>query len=111
MLAQDTQPNRLSIARFKLLELLKQSQDIRTALIVFSQRAYIVSPLTKDSQTISATVPLLSPKLMPATGNNPATGLDQALKLFEQAKTGQGQVILITDSAGQKKRHCCEKLS
>ncbi|WP_196215127.1 vWA domain-containing protein [Piscirickettsia salmonis] len=103
MLAQDTQPNRLSIARFKLLELLKQSQDIRTALIVFSQRAYIVSPLTKDSQTISATVPLLSPKLMPATGNNPAAGLDQALKLFEQAKTDQGQVILITDSAGQKK--------
>lgn len=97
----DLQPSRIMRTRYKLLDLLRASPDIRTALVVFAEKAYVVSPLTHDVSTIENIVPILSPDLMPTSANNPAAGLSLGLKLIDRAHANQhASIWLFTDSAG-----------
>lgn len=98
MLAQDLKPSRIARARYKIMDILKGYPEGQTGMAVFSSEAYTVSPLTNDTRTIAAMVPVLSPKIMPAIGINMGTGLKKAEKLLQQANAKTGTIILITDS-------------
>lgn len=97
MLATDLPPNRLTRAKQKLQDLLNLRQEGNTALIVFSGDAHVVTPLTDDTNTISANIPALDPYLMPVIGARPDRAVAEAIKLFEQAGARQGRLILLTD--------------
>jgi len=98
MKADDISPDRLTRARFKLLDLLDRSAGRQTGLIAFAERPYVISPLTDDATTIAAFVPSLDPDVIPVQGNRPDLALDKANSLFDQAGIEEGHVILITDA-------------
>ena len=54
MSATDVEPNRVTRARYALDDLLGAARDARVALIVFSDEAYVVTPLTQDVATVRA---------------------------------------------------------
>jgi Ca-activated chloride channel family protein len=97
MQAEDVKPDRLSQARFKLLDLLNTRKAGQTGLVVFAGDAFAVSPLTDDIENISEQVKNLTPEIMPVAGSRLAPAIQQALDLFKQSGVGQGQILLMTD--------------
>ncbi len=98
MRLDDVKPDRLSRAKFKLEDFLKQSEDIQIALIAFSERPYVISPLTDDISTVTAFIPSLDPEIMPVQGSRVDLAIEQAVELLEQATAKNGAIVLITDS-------------
>lgn len=99
MYARDMTPNRLDAARFKLLDLLKTRQDGQTGMVVFAGDAFVVSPLTDDTDTIAAQVKNLSPEIMPVQGSYPDLGIAKAQEILQQGAQGRGHILLMTDGA------------
>lgn len=97
--AADVQPNRISRARFKLLDMLKRSREGQSALVAFSGDAFTVTPLTDDTETIASLVPTLVPDLMPSQGSRLDKGLAVAGEVLTQAGALRADVIVLTDGA------------
>lgn len=95
--AADITPSRLSRARFKIADILRQRKDGQTALIAYAGDAFTVSPLTNDTDTIENQLPALTTDIMPVDGNNVGKALAKAESLFKQAGLQRGQILLITD--------------
>jgi Ca-activated chloride channel family protein len=99
MAAPDLKPSRLVRARFKVADILEQTADGQTGLVVFAGDAFVVSPITQDADTISNLLSVLEPGLMPVQGSRVDLGLAKAAELLAQANISQAAVILITDGA------------
>ena len=97
--AADIKPSRLTIARYKIADILKQRKDGQTALLVYSDEAFTVTPLTDDTNTIDSQLTALTTDIMPSQGNNTALVLEKSAELFKQAGLQNGQILLVTDSA------------
>lgn len=97
MLAQDVKPDRLTLARLKVIDLLRSRVDGDSALIVYAADAFRVAPLTDDSAVIEALVPTLHPDIMPEAGSRPEAAIELALSLFDGASLDRGDIVLITD--------------
>ncbi|MBD08781.1 MAG: hypothetical protein CMD70_08680 [Gammaproteobacteria bacterium] len=97
--AGDLQPTRLARAKLKLLSLLERRASGQTGLIVFSSHAFTVSPLTADTETITALVSSLTSDIMPSRGSYPEAGVNRAIQIMRQTGISQGEVLLMTDSA------------
>lgn len=96
--ARDIKPSRLKRAVQKLQDILEQSADGQTALIVFSAVPYVVSPLTDDVETIRSMLPSLSTDIVPVQGSTTSLALRKGLELLEQSNSRGGSVWLLTDS-------------
>jgi Ca-activated chloride channel family protein len=99
MLAQDLRPDRLTRARFRLADLLSETQEGQTGLVAYAGDAYVVSPLTTDTHTIANLLPALRPDVMPVGGSRADLALGMAVTLLERAGFSRGQVLLVSDSA------------
>ncbi|WP_105901729.1 vWA domain-containing protein [Vibrio gangliei] len=97
MYATDLAPNRLSQARYKVLDLLPKLQEGTTGLVAYSGDGYMISPLTNDSNTLASLIPNLSPNIMPTQGSDAAAGVKKAIDMLTQAGHQQGDIILIAD--------------
>ncbi len=97
MRATDLAPNRATRARYAIDDLLSAARDTRVGLVVFSDEAYTVTPLTDDIATVRNLLPPLSPDIMPSPGDNLAPALDKAGELLKQGGAKDGQVIVLTD--------------
>lgn len=97
MNASDLRPSRLTRARLKLLDILEQRKSGQTALIVYADSAFTVTPLTDDVDTIANLVPALETSMMPTQGSQSSDALKLAAELLQQAGVAQGHVLLITD--------------
>ncbi|MDE1463400.1 VWA domain-containing protein [Spartinivicinus poritis] len=95
--ADDLKPNRLTRAKRKLRDLLKQRQEGLTGLVAYAGEAYTIAPLTDDGQTIANLVKALSPEIMPVTGSRADRGISQALELLNNSEAGSGDILLMTD--------------
>lgn len=93
----DIKPSRISRARFKIADILKQRKDGQTALLVYAGDAFIVTPLTEDSETIDSQLSALTTKIMPSQGSNTVAALEKAVELLKQAGLQSGEILLITD--------------
>ncbi|MBT8449791.1 MAG: VWA domain-containing protein, partial [Gammaproteobacteria bacterium] len=85
MLSEDVAPSRLDRAKFKINDLLQQTNEGSIALIVYAGDAFVISPLTTDSRTIATLIPPLSPTLMPVFGSQPVTAFKLADELFKNS--------------------------
>ncbi len=94
--ATDIAPNRLTRARFKLLDLLQGLQEGQTGLVVFTEQPFVVSPLTQDTQTLIDTVSTLSPTIMPVQGYRLNTALLEAKKVLQKAGEKNGHLVVFT---------------
>lgn len=97
MYAEDEKPDRLSLERFKLLDILNARKEGQTGLVVFAGDAFVVSPLTDDTATISEQVKNLTPDVMPAPGSLLTPAIKRAVALFKQAGVPKGNILLLTD--------------
>ncbi|GAB6140286.1 VWA domain-containing protein [Methylosoma difficile] len=101
--AADITPSRLIRARYKIADLLKLRKDGQTALIAYAGDAFVVTPLTTDSETIANQLPALTTEIMPSPGSNSQQALAKAVDLFKQAGLPKGQIILVTDGVEPEK--------
>lgn len=97
MLAEDLRPSRLVRAKYKLLDFLNAREDGLNALIAYGGEAYIVSPLTDDTETIANLMPAMDPTLMPLRGSNIEMAVEKALKILEDAGLEKGEILAVTD--------------
>lgn len=98
MNARDTKPSRLERVRQKLQDILKESADSQTALVIYAAAPYVVSPLTDDVETIRSMLPSLSTDVVPAQGSVTSAALKEGLELLSQSGSRHGSLWLLTDS-------------
>ena len=99
MLAEDLKPNRLTRARYALADILAENLEGQTGLVAFAGDAYVVSPLTSDTNTIANLLPALEPEVLPVSGSRADRALSLAAALLVRAGFSQGEILLVTDSA------------
>lgn len=104
MLATDVEPDRLTVAKRKIRDILKAREGALTALVVYAGDAHVVTPLTDDRNTIEGMLDVLEPVIMPATGNRTDLGIQHGLELLEQGAPGNGRILLIADEVGERYR-------
>lgn len=97
MYATDLAPNRLTQARYKVMDLLPALKEGTTGLVAYSADGYMISPLTNDTNTLASLIPNLSPDIMPTRGSNAAAGVKKAIDMLTQAGHQQGDIILVAD--------------
>ena len=97
MLATDIKPNRITLARLKMADLLDQRTDGESALIVYAGDAHRVAPLTDDPDTIKAILPTLEPAIMPQQGSQTEAAVALALSLLADNEYSRGDILLLTD--------------
>ncbi|MBX2848640.1 MAG: VWA domain-containing protein, partial [Acidiferrobacterales bacterium] len=102
MLADDVTPNRLTLAKYKLIDILRQQADGQVALIAYAGDAHTVSPLTDDPRTIEALLPALHPNIMPVNGSNTEAAVELAQNLLRDARVSSGDILLITDGVSPR---------
>lgn len=98
MNATDVKPSRLARLRQKLNDVLDQTADSQTALVVYSAVPYVVSPLTDDVQTIRSMLPSINTDIVPAQGSNTSLALQKSLELLQGSDSKSGSIWLFTDS-------------
>jgi Ca-activated chloride channel homolog len=84
-------------ARFKILDYLNRQKEGLTGLVVYTDEAHIISPLTEDNHTVANFVPVLDPTIMPTVNDDTEVGLREAEKLLKQTGISRGNIVLITD--------------
>ncbi|MEP3165153.1 MAG: VWA domain-containing protein, partial [Marinobacter sp.] len=104
MLATDVEPDRLTVAKRKIRDILRAREGALTALVVYAGDAHVVTPLTDDRNTIEGMLDVLEPVIMPATGNRTDLGIQRGLELLEQGAPGKGRMLLIADEVGERYR-------
>ncbi len=97
MNATDIKPSRLQRAHFKIEDLLGRLPDSQVALLVYAGDAFVVTPLTEDTTTILAQLPVMQPEIMPSPGSRADRALKQANEMLAQAGVRGGSVLLISD--------------
>jgi Ca-activated chloride channel family protein len=96
----DLKPSRLARARYKVEDILERSKEGQTGLVAFAGDAFVVSPLTDDARTVQSLLQALDTRIMPVQGSRADLGLQAAAKLLRQAGLGKGEILLVTDDAG-----------
>lgn len=97
MTSADLAPDRLTRARFKVEDILRLAGEGQTALVVFAGDAFSVTPLTRDLNTLSAQLRVLTPDILPVQGSRVDLGLHRAGELLQQAGLREGEVLLLAD--------------
>ncbi len=111
MLAEDLKPNRLTQARYKLADILDAAQEGQTGLVAFAGDAFVVAPLTNDTNTISNMLPALRPDIIPVQGSRPDRGLEMAAGLLTRAGLSRGEILLIADGGNRAAADVARKLA
>ena len=95
--ANDVNPSRLDRAKFKLYDMLGKIGGDQAALILFDNESYVASPLSEDLSVIANIIPTLEMNVMPGNGESAlGKGIDEAVRLLDNAKLGNGRIILLT---------------
>jgi Ca-activated chloride channel family protein len=110
MLATDVQPNRLTLAKRKVRDILAARQGSLTALVVYAADAHSVTPLSDDSATTESMLAVLDPLMMPAAGNRADLAVRNAVELLERGAPGNGRILLITDDVQPRYRQAITEL-
>ncbi|MBT1446317.1 VWA domain-containing protein [Shewanella sp. JM162201] len=97
MYATDLVPNRVTQAKFRATDLINQTSEGDTGLIAYAGDAFVISPLTRDKNTLLNLLPSLSPDIMPALGSAPAEGVKEAIELLTHGGHLSGDIVLMTD--------------
>ncbi|MHA6249854.1 VWA domain-containing protein [Pontibacter sp. CAU 1760] len=103
MNATDVQPSRLEKAKHEIQRLVARFNTDRIGLMVFSDDAYIQSPLTYDQNALQLYIQTLRTSLLPHTGTNYGPVLQLTLDKLRQRNTSEASeqkarvLVLISD--------------
>ncbi len=101
MRATDLAPSRLQRARFKVADLLRERRDGQVALIAYAGDAFTVAPLTDDANTLLSLLASLDHETLPEQGQRADRAIGEARRLLRHAGFAEGDLLLITDRAGE----------
>lgn len=104
MLATDVRPNRLELAKHKILDLLQARQDAQTAVVAFAGSAHTLVPLSNDIATTQNLLDVLQPDLMPEPGHRADLAVAHGIELLERGANGRGRLLLIGSSLSEQER-------
>ncbi len=85
--ATDVQPSRLNKAKNEILRLINRFNSDRIGLIIFSDEAFIQSPLTYDQNALQLYTQTLNTGLMPSSGTSYTPVLQLVLDKFKQQQS------------------------
>lgn len=101
MLADDERPTRLERMKQEVRRFRAASPGDRVALVAFSGRAYVLSPLTADDGALELFLDNLDPSVVGQPGTALAPAITTALDLLAAAQGGAGRaLVLLTDGEG-----------
>ena len=100
MAAVDVAPNRIARAKLKLQDLTARLHGERIGLIAFSGDAGLLLPLTRDTQTFTASLELANEKLFEQRGSHLAAALDLARRNLSDSKRSRAVLLLSDAEAG-----------
>lgn len=100
--AQDLKPSRLQRAIYKIKDLLETRKEGQTALVVFSDNPFTVTPLTDDVNAIQALLPALETRIMPTGGHQADKAIAHGADLLRQGGIEHGSLLLITHSVSDE---------
>ena len=95
MLANDIYPNRLTMAKQKLLNIIEESKKNAIAVILFAKNSFILSPITQDFNSLKILVENLDPGINFDNGSNIFSTLETTNKLLKDYE--DKNLILLTD--------------
>lgn len=100
MLAEDVYPNRLKLAKQKILELLRLAPNERMGIIAFAKNSYLVSPLSFDHEAVSFLLRKLSTDSITEQG----TDFGSMLEVVEKStqKTSKKYLLIVSDGGDKK---------
>ena len=105
MFVKDLYPNRFEFAKAKFKELLKHLKQTKVALLGFSDRAFLIAPLTNDYNSLR----FLSSNLKTDYLNLKGTSILEALKSANDLmKDKKSKALLIFSDGGDKKDYSKE---
>lgn len=97
MLADDAKPNRLSVAKRQIEDLLKMLPGDRIGLITFAGSSFVQCPLTLDYGAFRLFLDHVNTDLIPLRGTDVGGALKKALSVFEKGSKKHRAIILISD--------------
>ena len=103
MLATDVRPNRLSRARYAVLDFAQKYGIGRLGLVAFAGDAFIQCPLTFDYDAFRESLMALDDKTIPVPGTDIGRALDEAARAMEKNERRK-VMILVTDGEDLEKR-------
>jgi Ca-activated chloride channel family protein len=109
--SSDVKPTRLSRARYKLSDLIMQGSDLQQGLVIFAGDAFVVTPLTDDTDTLINLTPSLSTSTVPVQGSRSDLGLELAASLISNAGLSEGEIILIADGVSAETEDAAARVS
>lgn len=95
MLANDIYPNRLTMAKQKLLNIIDTSKKNAIAVVLFAKSSFILSPVTQDFNSLKILVENLNTGLNFDNGSNIFSTLETTNKLLKDYDNKN--LILLTD--------------
>jgi Ca-activated chloride channel family protein len=96
MLVEDVRPQRLAHAVAAAREIISSDFDGETGLVVFAGAAFVVSPLSRDANTLLAFLDALDPSTMPQDGTRIDLAIVSAQELLLASIAGNGQIFIVT---------------
>jgi Ca-activated chloride channel family protein len=107
MLVQDVRPSRFEHALAAASEVIDSDYAGETGLVVFAGSAFVLSPLSRDADTLLAFVEAMHPDSMPQDGSNLEHAITTARDLLAASLGDSAQILLISsgDSHGQNALH------
>jgi Ca-activated chloride channel homolog len=113
--ATDVQPSRLEKAKHEIQRLISRFNSDRIGLIIFSNDAYIQSPLTYDQNALQLYTQTLSTSLLPASGTDYVPVLQLVLDKFRDSTStpsaAQKAKVLVLISDGENFGDAAEELA
>jgi Ca-activated chloride channel family protein len=95
MLANDIYPNRLTMAKQKLLNIIEESKQNALAVILFAKSSFILSPVTQDFNSLKILVKNLNTGMNFDNGSNIFSTLEATNKLLKDYENKN--LLLLTD--------------
>ncbi len=96
MLADDFEPNRLEVAKDKVKEFVNLKPTDRLGLIIFSEKAFTLLPLTTDTNLVAQTVSSIEIGGL-GSGTNIGDALALAVARLANSEAKNKVVVLLTD--------------
>ena len=98
---KDLVPNRLERAKYKIIDLLKQSPGTQAGLIVYSSEPFLITPITEDAQILANLMPAVNRDIMPANGDRLDRAIELAVESLHNAGFSRGSIIVLAAETGQ----------
>ena len=97
MLVEDVKPNRISMAKNIIENIIDKLEGDKIGFIPFSSAAYIQMPLTDDYQLARMFLDVIDTNMIGGGGTNIGTALNLAQKSFNNTSSADRVVIILSD--------------